>query len=503
MAKKKKNVLNRDKEFNLAVRAMSVTTIKMAIESLFIKYSEEELLNNIVEFKDAVASFGDTRCFNYCSIEEVFIMIDKMQDIILSYSVSSEDKWFLFNQLKESIVDFFEKEDIGVESIPIGYMISGMITNQLSDTNAEKIETLNELGTLFIFFVWYINTFTVKFKNKKIAEITEDSNNKINIKYINSVICDDKTVELVRKTNIDNRKSIGELFNLIVSEIVSPIKAFYSDEFIINNDNKDIEMIIFTEKHTPCPFIKDGKFLLSMDDIMNIPDKRKYGIPSEGTKFEFLNKDSGFDWIEMREIKESVVFKINLINKGNILYLDRKNHYDWITEVSSRNNIFDSSGAERFAKPLIDKNLKLTMIIKKKDIYENNSLNEIVKKAKMTGTELYNDNRDTMYEMLNITLVCLSCMYLAYYNPNMLNGDVRLYNIVNKKKSGYKKGDSYRVPYIRKLPAGYKMSESALNEAKKEGFYNIPEGYTFVSAHEVKCSVDSKKKNQKTIKIKN
>ena len=184
VAKKKKNVLNRDKEFNLAVRAMSVTTIKMAIEGLFIKYSEEELLNNIVEFKDAVASFGDTRCFNYCSIEEVFIMIDKMQDIILSYSVSSEDKWFLFNQLKESIVDFFEKEDIGVESIPIGYMISGMITNQLSDTNSEKIETLNELGTLFIFFVWYINTFTVKFKNKKIAEITEDSNNKINIKYI-------------------------------------------------------------------------------------------------------------------------------------------------------------------------------------------------------------------------------------------------------------------------------------------------------------------------------
>ena len=72
------------------------------------------------------------------------------------------------------------------------------------------------------------------------------------------------------------------------------------------------------------------------------------------------------------------------------------------------------------------------------------------------------------------------------------------YTIANNKASGYNRSSGFRVAHLRKLPVGEKASEEAKRNAKKDGFDNIPEGYTYVRES---YSVNDKE-NKKIVKIK-
>ena len=108
---------------------------------------------------------------------------------------------------------------------------------------------------------------------------------------------------------------------------------------------------------------------------------------------------------------------------------------------------------------------------------------------------LFRSETESFY--INSFKVVYNCLYSAFCDLKLFKDIFSFHNRAKgSHKGGYTRNSGFRVAHTRRLPIGAKASAESLANAKKEGFYFIPEGHTFVKA----SSIDTTKQKIITIK---
>lgn len=171
--------------------------------------------------------------------------------------------------------------------------------------------------------------------------------------------------------------------------------------------------------------VRNSLFFKDYDDSVEF--NRKYLYPKEGVKLSFSNKNE--------LIKEIIIIE---------------DHLSYFFSIELKNGYLNKF---KVSKDTIDIN----------------------------GKWIYSKYIISMEDTIDYLQVMRYALYIAYCNPNAFK-DLKIFNNVRNSGSSSSKQIHFKVAHLRKLPVGYKASESALNKAKTLGFEGIPEGYTFVSA---------------------
>ena len=273
---------------------------------------------------------------------------------------------------------------------------------------------------------------------------------------------------------------VGEKQVAAIELVNASIHRIYS-----NYMSKDIHPEFFEEtkgfiglnKIYELPIVHDKEKMIPFDKLVNIPNGRKYAFSKAGVRFEFLNKEQNIDYIDMIETKDSISLNVYVINNGGF-YITSKVYSGAEWMVNAPNKKLGRNDIREVDTKLI----RIPFYIRKEDLSSANTYEDMMRAVSSVGYSLVPDDNVIVHFMVGVMTLILCCIYSAYYDLNIFKSSLRLYNKSESHKSGYNRTSGFRVAHLKRLPVGSKASEEAKQNAKKEGFDVIPDGYTFVRA---------------------
>lgn len=77
------------------------------------------------------------------------------------------------------------------------------------------------------------------------------------------------------------------------------------------------------------------KIFPNLENIKIRPSNRKYGIFPDGIRFDFKNKDSGIDYIDMIETSTDISFIFKLKKHPGLMFISKNNQIDFFKKSIS------------------------------------------------------------------------------------------------------------------------------------------------------------------------
>lgn len=504
MANKNKIKKNKNGDkviFNKAIRQLFNKMTRDFIKTFSKEFSFDDITNANNWIIDNINQIEDSKLINECNNNSISKIINSMYDIVLSYSINQN--FSNFSTIRDNLLIELSSPNCIPEllSLSSSKAFFNVVNTYDIFSNKNLKEANNNINMKCVqsicvnlsIFSLYILSFKMKFKNYYIEELKKDN---------------DKYTLVYSKKQLLTNKEIADI--LAIDKIRPHEQAQYYTKILINiqnitvtygikNENlkehllSDIYQLCFKSKSLEFPFEnKDSNNLLDLDDLAILPSNRKYGIFSKGIRFDFKDKSSGIDYLDMIETPTDVSFTINLKNYKEMYFLSNTDAVQYIQEIVKYKEEYNDDTTEilnKYLKPI--NQAKITLNISKDDLTAATNFTEISKSFNSVGISINKDSKESTGAYVNFIYISLICMYIAYYDHKLFSSSFTFKNINENERSSYKKIDSYRVAHLRKLPTGYKKSKEASLLAKKAGFDTIPEGYTFVEEH--KANTGSKK----------
>lgn len=485
MAKKKKSLVKRsinlDKELTKSIRRGAKQVIEQGLYEIINEFDFDSVMGTLELLKSEYTNCPGEYAFNFFDAEDFIGFVNYMMDLVIAYDnidYNNIDK--VLNNIKDRLVKNLGDKDIEVSALVATNRLFGKLECEYGSSVTGGSDILSKLGIFSMFFIVYVLTYTKGFKNKHFKEIKEDGNvltieyERLNLYDINSIKDSDK---MVRECVYNLSLTCNKFYNNVYKGFEKACK------WNVFNMSKD---------YGEYPFMNSEKdTYISLEEIKDISNRKLYLMPPGGVHFDFINKSSNVDCVELKEYGENLLCSITIFNKGGIYVHDNKSLYEServLTDADRITELIKDMDLCSDEKIKINFRIPLEGVFNMNDIYDISGI--IFPESVFFGTKdspLWAEARKWIY-------CCLSCLYLAYCCPTRFQNDVRLYNIDRDSKEGFNRKSSYRTAYMRKLPDGQRTSEEAIRNAKIAGFNNIPQGYTFVSASNIEYLNEEKKK---------
>ena len=330
---------------------------------------------------------------------------------------------------------------------------------------------------LFAFFQ-YSSTYVLKYKNKKVHSFVEKEGH-VEIKYEKGQLMPTEIVESLYGS-IMNGEYLNEKQNkaiVTVNQSINRIYANFLSKFTNEEFYEEYKGFVVFEKQYTLPIINTEKEV-PIGKLISMPENRRYIFPSSGVRFEFLNKRTNIDYIDIVESKNIVSVNVYVINNGGINII--KNYVN--TDNTPEDNINYSNRDINSRERITSKVIKFPFYIKKDELKRATDEDSLYKSINVLGYMPASSGatEDFFYDLFKLIL---NCLYSSYYDLNIFKSIIKMSNKSKGYSGGEHKSNTFRIAHIRRLPEGQKASKETLLNAKKQGFENIPEGYTFVRAH--------------------
>lgn len=476
----KKDILKQNNaRLNEIMKTCFTRLFNISLSKCLNEYSEETMNKAIDEIRDVYYSM-DKKEVEGITDERYFIDLlnytcEIMTLVRIKGTIYKDDSTFFINKVR----DMHNENNIGYELYVFASKVGILLENEelYSKENRYLIPAISDITDAIFLFLETSITFIHKFKNYKMVEFYEKDSN-IELKYEKTLAFAQEVIDSAYKDMIKGEYNTN--FKLITEEITSKMHKIYSN-YICRDFNSEYYLewsggIIFEQLYN-LPIINSEGKAIPLNDLLKIPDERKYVYSKEGIRFDFLEEDSDISHIDMIESKEYIYVNIFFKNNGGIFILN-----------PAKENKTTEFTAKIFKYPFR---------IEKQLLKDKKDLADLLKAIQSVGYDV-GQTKMTMTMIALIKTLILNCIYCAYYDFKIFNGVVKVSNRTtskHNKKQGRNSG--FRVGYIRKLPMGYNMSDEAKLNAKKADIIEIPQGYTYVK------SVDADDEpSKKVIKIK-
>lgn len=500
MAKKKLNSKEKtnDEKLNLIMRRVHGRSLNILGEECLKNFTSNTIMEVINEMKNVFYEMDKREVSGFINDYYFMELLNYTEEMfMLMYSgkvnISQEMEFY-----RKKVVELHKKYNIRFEMYIYVNKIGVLFENyKLYPSNKGSYYSLvaKAITDLMFVFYQYASTYVLKIKNKKMKEFVKKGDN-IEIKYDNANLISPEILDSTY-TAIMNRLPVGEKQMAAIESVNASLHKIYS-----NYMSKDIHPDFFEEtkgfiglnKIYELPIVHDKEKMISFDDLVNIPNGRKYAFSKAGVRFEFLNKEQNIDYIDMIETKDSISLNVYIINNGGF-YITNKVYSgaEWMINASNkklgRNDI----------KDVDTKLIRIPFYIKKEDLSNATTYEDMIRAVNSVGYSPVPDDDIAIHFMMSLIILILCCIYSAYYDLNIFKSSLRLYNKSTSNKLGYNRTSGFRVAHLKRLPVGSRASEEAKQNAKKEGFDVIPDGYTFVRAS---YATNSENEAKKIIKIK-
>lgn len=487
MAKKSKKATNKEKsiddKLNLAMRLLHGSAVNTMGSHCVNSFSESLVMGVISEIKNIYYTM-DKKEVEGLVYEGYFMeLLNIVEEILfLIYSgnenISEEVQYF-----KKKIIDMYKAEDLKYELYIYLNKVCFLLENPLLYGETTKGRIYGNVAKiitdiLFCFFL-YATTFVLKHKNKKMNCFIEKDGH-IEIKYENGQLLPNEIVESLyesMKTNSTLTDKQHKSFQ-IVFESMHRIYSNYLGRFIDDEFYEEDKGYLDVKKEYTFPIINTEREI-SIEKLSQIPFNRKYAFSSSGIRFEFTNKKESIDHIDIVEKPDMFNINVFVINSGGINVV--KNYVNIDDEWGARKELLKNRKDINSEEKVNSKIIRLPLYINKEKLKNAKDFDSIIKSFCILGYRPKpSQNTDKFYA--DIFRVVLNCLYSALYDLHIFKNTFTMYNKVASNKGGYQRNSGFRVAHIRKLPKGQKISAESIQNAKKEGFVDIPEGYTFVKA---------------------
>lgn len=477
MSKKRKKVKSKniekeiDLKFNYCMKEAYKFLLTYFIVQLYSLPNKDEISEAINAIEDVYYKIDKREVEGM--INEYYFMeiLNYISDFltVANISISKKDTEKLnkaFDFYAEKISNILKDNDLGYELYIFSNKTCLLLCNPklYNEEQKKHLITIKALTDVIFAYIQYVSIRVLKIKNNEIIEFAE-KNEKIVIKYgKNRAFSNNLVMSIYESLATCTEKSVCK--NELVIKTCKSLDKIYSD-FLSRNIDKEFHSelsgyLYFTKKYN-IPIVTTSKVV--KDDLLKLPNDRKYSYSSVGIRFVFLDENSSVEYIDMIEKKDVINFNVFLKNEGGLFMSDYGD-----TELSDK------------SKEIIAPKFRLPFLVYKKYLAEANDVKDLIDNVSSIGYSIGNDDI-SINQSIAIRLLVLNCLYCAYYDYNMFNNSIRISerNIYSKKGDSSRKS-GFRVGYIRKLPLGSNMSDMAKENARKEGFTSIPEGYTFVKS---------------------
>lgn len=484
MAKKKsdKKKINLDKEYSNIIRNQLKQVLLKGASRIHEEYGIDLYQDFANEIKELFIYSEGEFSFSLVNIEDIVKFIDFSTDLVLSGNKTEMvlDKAYKYfsNKFKEENYNW--EPFLAINRLTRKYEL----VNQ--DSELLKNNIINVAPEYLLMFTLYIIIKNKKVKNSKIKGII-NKDNSVDLEYEILPLYDINTIKNDIRLVIDFTQNLFDKCN-----------EFYRLNNFKTKENQDWDTIVLPERVNKLP-LNDQKMstYLSIEELKKLPNNKLYSFPESGICFEFINKSNNIDRIEIKENTDSFTCDIALINNhdtfiGNMSDVIGNNSINIINKIGL-------DGVKKKLKRVEEKTIIYKTVIPKEVIFNFKTYENIHTNSLCNVSFWLFENNFTQRLFYQYEFHCImSCIYIAYYCPNRLANDIILTTIQNKNKSSGTRESSYRQEYMRKLPKGYSHSKDAEELARKKGYLNIPNGYTFVSESNIAKKNESK---QKIIKI--
>lgn len=512
---KKIKKLTPEKEFVSLIRHRFVDNICGNLDKVYSKVALVNLEHYINIFKEMYNSLYD----DYDDlIKEPYTylgFLDYFAEGLFVYKNLNHNSRDSLSYIRDKVLDYINQKNLTLELAIISAKINIYVTSgdKLLDTAASlcKVKSINKhdlklLMSIINCTAVYCSLYATKIKNYRIKGIVrkdekleflydksrpwlyEESLDILRNQYLrkNIHITIDKehdTKESVlakiqsatkNKTNTENKvMNVGLLIIMHLDSVLSSFSnnPIYAD-FLDIVPETCIHYYTANNNINNFPLKEKGEYIISLDEIVEGIQNRKYSFPKSGVWFKILDDNSDIEHMELIEDNYRIFVNCFIKNEERIHYNDTSSNFYFGTEEEKE---YDSRVYEN---PVF----KSSLILDKSVLKQGRLINSL--------SYISNSIEENTYDILYLSLICV---YLAYYNPKLFENTIQLSNIEKCESGGYKRARGYRTAYIRKLPKNYTPSKEALARAKEEEMV-VPKGYTFVSASNMDLEDEAKPK---------
>ena len=498
---KKKNSKVKDKKKSLndrfiyMFRMINLKSSSINLENYFKELAMDDLIETVQRFKEWYEE--QYEYLKQESFDKLLYIenLDYFIEAVILFKDGKLNREEAVKYLKDKLYDLAIKRDVNLEMLMANARVitrAGLIRNK----NARNLiyEIYYRIAQVLFSTAYYTSSYLEKPKNKEAKEvILNKDTSKLEIIYSNKELLTEKEIEDIiefyrSNDGLNDKKSFIVRNNIIrvLNNINTPLNIFIKDEkgkkFLIYQNGKFF--IKDYKGNIPLKTSK-GNYLLETNEIRNPYKNRRYLIPKGGIYFDVIDKSSIVHHIEMIEDKENFYINIYLKNNDDI-FIESHESTSFNKNVNEKLKKFADNTPRLYKEELFPVSCYIS-----KTLFEN----EVPEDGIMTVSCRVSNNECNGELSYDLTYLIFACIYIAYCNPTLFKGVLNLHGLERKENSnGFKKSRYYKAAYIRRLPKGSKMSETAKLNAKEEGFLEVPQGYTFVRASNVDLLDDEKSK---------
>lgn len=481
MAKKKvKKKASVSSSYNNLVKHFNKMFILGWMETTYKNVDYRESLKILEELKDKAYLYEKTK--GVIKLDNIILVefINYIEEMIFLCNREDRNVSEILLVYKERITNMMKEHGISLEL----FIVISDYFDVVKINNASKQGySCSRIMSFMELIAFYCALFRITLKNKLIESICV-LDNELFIKYGSKpVVSNDELRALETKAVSDKdykrRNTVRMKIAMYYQERLPE-----SDGEISLIDSSDLTDIYFRNVNLNIPFEDKKEFILNKLNG-NFLLERRYGVQTSGVLLDVISKNKDIDSILVREDKINFYLDIKIKSTANVFTRLARDEYDY--EIEAKSTEFYNPLSDGYSVP--KKNHVNIRAVLNKEALNSNDKNDCLKIPRVM---IYGVNSENI--LLQLIYLAITSVYVAVCDNDICKSEVRLHSVINNK-GFYTKAKYYRVGYIRRLPVGQKMSDIAKENAKKEGFVYIPEGYTFVSAANIALS------KEKVIKI--
>lgn len=451
MAKGKSKNKEKKQTFNAFLKDRYFAIILGNFEKIYSTLDYESQLNLVYAYKDLYLNFiselNDTKFL----AEEIDVLnfLGYIEELFLIQSLKKSEYSTIIKKIRNKIVEYMKKTNSCLQLVLT-------INKATKYINLEGDKNLILFQIMLTYFISYCSCYVVTYKNRVVKDIVMLEDRTLNIDYTATPYLSEIEME-----KVVSKECSKNLLDSIIYKATSFTKTFLLGSVL------DVESILnlstpiqFKSEVRNFPLKNNGSYLIDDSFLFNFYNLRKYAIPYTGVVLDVIDTTKDVERITVNENELNFVVIIHLKINENVIVesFNYKKTFPIVCYVSKTFNI------------------------------ENPSGNDFI----LANQFLFNAPiKDILYLALAsiYVVICDTKIMLSHFRVSERNKSTHL----KTRESGY------RVGHIRRLSGNSKMSKEAFQNAKREGFSYIPEGYTFVRSSGIdKLHSDS----PKTIKIK-
>lgn len=495
--KLKPKKVDETKLFNQVIRK----TLSWMLASNFYHYNNKQIealeltMNKLLEnykFQDSI--YTKTITADYVTTQFMNALFE-----IMYFSKNHKEENLILKSVKVEKIIRKLYEDIESKKLSIGELSSILFFRNAFNTTNERAlydnlniktlfgieynEFLTELFSDLINSIEFISTYifvlimkpknnlidSFQFKSKEILLIKYNSKRFItfdDISYYNN--CETGALNMLSNRVIQRseERSFRE-YMLCFVKIYSSYRQYHFETGEALIPLKIPGELTLPFAKADCTLTENNEYKLKLEtnikpsDFLNLKNKKKYAMPSDGCIINFLRDDVCFKSALVQDLKHTYKFTIDF--KENIF--------------TGEGDVPVNSGVFYFNKE--DLNDFINVDITEDDFIISNNSSLYYSEESQPIENISNTNSLAFILSLNICLV--GCLHTIYVDIN--NSDVQLCNVEHSNNRMFSaRQTSYKTAYIRRLPNGWNASEEAKQRAKAVDII-LPQNYTFVREH--------------------